>query len=50
MKIAAKNNPQLKTNVEDANDDAIDVSFTSAATALVSDTDDSINLTKKARG
>ena len=37
LKIAAKNNPQLNINVEDANDDATDVSSTSAATDLVSD-------------
>ena len=50
MKIATQNNPQLNTNVEDANDDATDVSSTSGGTALVSDADDSINLTRKARG
>ena len=47
LKIAAQNNSQLNINVEDANDDATDVSFTSAATALVSDADDSIYFTKR---
>ena len=37
---------QSTTNVEDAHDDATDVSSTSAATALVSDADDSIYFTK----